>query len=67
VKTEIKNQNNNVGVVKSCLKQSRIKTESVEDNNPASNPASVSSDVISEATLAILQTASIAGTTLKEE
>ena len=67
MKTEVKNQNNNVGVVKSCLKQSRIKTESIEDNNPTSSAASVPSDAISEATLAILQTASIAGTTLKEE
>ena len=54
-KTEVKKESNNVGIIKSGLKQSKSKRESKDDNEQATIPL----NAISEATVAILETASL--------
>ena len=64
MKTEAKRQSNNIGITKSCLKQQNIKSES---NGESIAGKTIPLDAISQATVAILETASLSENLVKRQ
>ena len=64
VKTETKRKSNSIGITKSCLKQQSIKSES---NGESIAGKTIPLDAISQATVAILETASLSENLVKRQ